>query len=82
MHGRRSGFTLIEIILSVLVVLLLVGGVMLWQRVDKLNDWAVKEQAWSKDVYKWIRENSFEHGDPNDGGDPDLVKPPAPPDEL
>jgi hypothetical protein len=47
--------------------------------VQKLNTWAVKEQAWSQEVYRWIRNNSFQN---TPGGDTDPVKPPPPPDDL
>lgn len=80
MQHRRSGFTLIEIILLIAVVALLAGGVMLWMRVQTLNTWAVNTQAWNKDVYRWINESSFAPG--TGGGNPDSLKPPPPPGDL
>jgi len=82
MRGRMSGFTLVEIILALAVIALLILGAVLWMRVEKLNTWAVAEQQWSADVYKWIKESSFEQGPLSGGSDPDGTKPPPPPTGL
>lgn len=82
MLKRRSGYTLLEIILIIAVIALLIGGTLLWLRVEKLNDWAVAEQAWSAEVHKWIKSSTFEQGPYPGGADPDGVKPPAPPEGL
>lgn len=84
MKRRRGGFTLIEVLVTILIVLTVglgIGGYMLWQRVQKLNTWAVSTDAWLMNkLYPWIHDNSFQKGP--GGGDPDPTKPPPPPDGL
>ncbi len=82
MNHRRSGFTLIELILLLAVVGLLVAGWILWHRVETLNAWAAKQEVWHGQVYDWIKNSSFQQGTTGGGSNPDGVKPPAPPDEL
>ena len=79
MRRPRNGYTLIEMVFAALLLVMLVGVIVLGLRVQKLNTWAVKEQAWSQDVYRWIHNNSFQN---ELGGDTDPVKPPPPPDDL
>lgn len=79
MRRRRTGFTLVEIILVLAVIALLILGAVLWMRVDKINTWAVEEQAWSDSVYTWIKSSSFQQGPLSGGADPDGIKPPPPP---
>jgi Tfp pilus assembly protein PilV len=81
MKRRRKGFTTIEIVLALLVLVLLVAGIILWQRVTKINNWAVHHQEWAEGpLYKWIHDNSFQTGP--GGGNPDGTKPPPPPGGL
>lgn len=82
MVRKRKGFTLIEIILVIAVIGMAIATVLLWQRVTKLNEWAVQEQDWSKQVYDWIKNSSFQQGTGTGGGNPDTIKPPPPPDVL
>ncbi|HEX4936512.1 MAG TPA: prepilin-type N-terminal cleavage/methylation domain-containing protein, partial [Gemmatimonadaceae bacterium] len=81
MNQRRRGFTLVEVVLVILLLAALVGVGILWQRVQKLNTWAVKTDAWLvNDLYPWVKNNSFQTGP--GGGNPDGTKPPPPPDGL
>ena len=81
MKRHRGGITLLEIILVIVMIGMLVGGVVLWQRVQKLNTWAVATDAWlGGPLYKWVKDNSFQTG--SGGGNPDGTKPPPPPDGL
>ena len=83
MRKRRAGLTTLEIVLMLVVVVMAVGGVVLWQRVDKLHTWAVAVQDWQKtQLYPWIKNNSFQQGPGSGGGNPDGIKPPPPPDGL
>ena len=81
MMRNRKGVTLVEIILVIAVIAMLIAGVVLWQRVQKLNTWAVGTDAWlTGQLYPWVKNNSFQVG--SSGGNPDGSKPPPPPDGL
>ena len=81
MKTRRSGFTTMEIVLIIAVLVLLALGAVLWSRVSRLNTWAVKTDAWlTNSMYPWVKNNSFMTGP--GGGNPDGTKPPPPPDGL
>jgi prepilin-type N-terminal cleavage/methylation domain-containing protein len=80
---RRAGFTLIELIVVVAIAAIAVSGWWyLYHRVEKLSDWASRQDTWNEQVYDWIRLSSFQQGNADDGGDPDGQKPPPPPDDL
>ena len=82
MTRKRTGFTLIEVVVAFLVIAVLVGGGFLWNRVTKLNTWAVATDHWLVDeLYPWIKDQNFQVG-PEGGGAPDGNKPPPPPDGL
>ncbi|MFP5354595.1 MAG: hypothetical protein ACLGIK_05495 [Gemmatimonadota bacterium] len=81
MNRQRKGLTTIEWLLAILLLVALVGLGILWMRVQKLNTWTYKTDAWLvNELYPWIKNNSFMPGP--GGGNPDGTKPPAPPDGL
>ena len=85
MTRRRTGTITIEALLGLVVLLflvVLVGGGLLYQRVNKLNTWAVATDNWLlNELYPWINDQIFQTG-PENAGLPDGNKPPPPPDGL
>lgn len=80
MNGRRKGTTPLEIILLLLLLLVLGAGWVLWHRVERLNAWAVSQDHWNEEVYRWISTNAFQQKPGT--GDPDINRPPPPPADL
>lgn len=81
MAGVRRGTTGWIVLLGLLVLALGVGVFVLWNRVSKLNAWAVSQEVWMEDeLYDWIKNRSFQQG--SGSGNPDGDKPPPPPGGL
>ena len=75
MRAHRPGFTSIEIVLGILLFgILFVGIVAL-----RTYAWARRETAWTREVYRWIKQHDSQSVSE---GDQDTVKPPPPPDDL